>query len=230
MDWLDPRTLAVVAGFALILQAIVISYVWYFQIRDPSVGDLAVGAVLAAIGALLGASRPHLSPVLTHYGASVLLVAAHAFGVRAFGRFVGRRIPETLLIGLVVGVALINAFFFFVAPRAEIRIAIYSLAVAMNSLAIAALLIDIPRGPLRITHWPIGFLHLFHACFAILRGFTIAFEEARNDLFEPSLIQALWFLQSLTVAMLTFTGIVLMATQRISLKLEEEKASRLRAG
>jgi hypothetical protein len=221
---LDPRTLAVVAGFTLVLQTIVILYVWAFLLRDRSIGDLAIGSILAAIAAFLGVSRPHLPPVITHFAASVILITAHTFGVRAFGRFVGRPMPEGMLIGLIVAAALALAFFFFVAPRTEIRIAIYSLSIAVTSLAIAALLLDVPRGPLRITHWPIGIVHLVHACFALIRGFSILIEESRADLFEPSPIQVLWFLQSLVVALVTFTGIILMITQRIRLQLEEQKA------
>ncbi|MBM3533016.1 MAG: hypothetical protein FJX60_08285 [Alphaproteobacteria bacterium] len=220
----DPRTLAVVAGFTLILQTVVALYVWAFVIRNRSIRDLAIGVVLIAVAVTLGTSRPHLPPIVTHFGASVILVAAHTFAVRAFSRFVGRPVPDSMLIGLVAAAALALAFFFFVAPRTEVRIAIYSLAIAASSLAVAALLLDIPRGPLRITHWPIGIVHLLHACFALIRGFSIAFEEARADLFDPSLIQVLWFLQGLAVALLTFTGAILMITQRISLELEERKS------
>jgi len=227
---LDPRTLAVVAGFTLVLQTLVVLYVWLFLLRERAIGDLAIGAVLAAIAAFLGVSRPHLPPAVTHFAASVILITAHTFGARAFGRFVGRPVPERMLIGLIIVAALTLAFFFFIAPRTEIRIAVYSLSIAVTSLIIATLLIDVPRGPLRITHWPIGFAHLLHAVFALMRSFTILFEEERADIFEPSLIQVLWFLQSLVVALLTFTGIVLMITQRFSLQLEERKAGLLRDG
>jgi len=225
---LDPRTLAVVAGFTLLLQTVVVLYVWTFLMRDRSIGDLAIGAILAAFAAFLAVSRPHLPPVITHFAASVILIIAHTFGVRAFARFVGRPVAERTLIGLVAVAALALAFFFFVAPRTEIRLSIYSLSIAVTSLAIAALLLDVPRGPLRITHWPIGIVHLVHAGFALMRGFSILFEEARADLFEPSVIQVLWFLQSLVVALLTFTGMILMVTQRVSLQLEERKSDLLR--
>jgi hypothetical protein len=226
MTSLDPRSMAAAAAFALIFQALTMIYVARLQLRDRSVNDLAIGATLGAVGAILGFARPHLSPIITHWAASVVLIAAHAFGVRAFGRWVGRPVSGRLLVALVMAASLIIAFFLFVAPRYGIRIATYSLAVAVNSLAIAAFLLDVPRGPLRVTHWPIGIVHLLHGCFAIGRAFLALIETSREDVFEPSLIQSLWFLQSLIVSNLTFTGMVLMITQRISIELEREKASR----
>ncbi len=218
---LDGQTFAIAAAFICAVQALASFYVWCVQLRNRAVIELALGAAAVALGAALGASRPHLPMIATHLGASALLVAGHALGASAFSRFLGRRVPNGLLIGLTAGAILVMSFFLFVAPRTEIRIATYSLSVAVYSLIVAGLLLDVPRGPLRATHWPVGILHLIHAIFAVLQAFSVLF-ETREDVFQPGWIQALWFIQSIAVLTLTFTGLVLMVTQRISLELDRQ--------
>jgi hypothetical protein len=213
----DPRTVAFCATFAAVFQAAAMFYVWRTQLRERAVLELAISFSLIAVGASLGIARPHLPPALTHLAASTILIAGHAVGARAFGRFLGRPVPTLLLVGLVVAAGAVIAFFLFAAPRTDIRIATYSLAVAVSSLLIAGLLLDVPRGPLRTTHWPLGLLHLLHAGFALLRAFSVLIESSREDIFEPSVIQSLWFLQSLTILVLTFTFVVLIVSQRIAL-------------
>ena len=113
-------------------------------------------------------------------------------------------------------------FFLFVAPRIDVRLASYSLAVALFSLITATMLLDVPKGPLRVTHWPVGILHLIHGALALARSFSVLIEPPRADVFEPSIIQALWFAQSLVIVNLTFTGVILMVTQRIRLGLDRQ--------
>jgi len=218
---LDGQSFAVAAAFICAVQALASFYVWYVQLRDRSVIQLALSAAIVAVGAMLGASRPHLPLILTHLTASACLVIGHALGASAFARFLGRRVPLTVLVGLSVVAIAFMTFFLLVAPRTEIRIAIYSLSVAAYSLIIAGLLLDVPRGPLRATHWPVGILYLIHAVFAVLQAFSVLV-QARDDIFAPGWIQALWFIQSIAVVTLTFTGLVLMATQRISLELDQQ--------
>lgn len=218
---LDGQTFAIAAAFICAIQALASFYVWLVQLRDRAVIQLSLSAAAAAAGAILGASRPHLSMILTHLTASALLIIGHALGASAFARFLGRRVPVSLLVGLSVASIAIMTFFLFVAPRTEIRIAIYSLSVAFYSLLIAGLLLDVPRGPLRATHWPVGILHLVHAVFAVVQAFSVLV-HARDDVFAPGWIQALWFTQSIAVVTLTFTGLVLMVTQRISLELDRQ--------
>lgn len=218
---LDGPTFAFAAAFICAVQALASFYVWLVQLRDRAVIELTLSATAVAIGAFLGASRPYLPMVLTHLTASALLVIGHALGASAFARFLGRRVPLSVLVGLSAAALLFMTFFLFVAPRTEIRIAIYSLSVATYSLIIAGLLLDVPRGPLRATHWPVGILHLVHAVFAVIQAFSVLV-QAREDVFAPGWIQALWFVQSIAVVTLTFTGLVLMVTQRISLELDRQ--------
>jgi diguanylate cyclase (GGDEF)-like protein len=218
---LDGHSFAVAAAFICAVQALASFYVWHVQLRDRAVIQLALSAAIIAMGAALGASRPHLPLVLTHLTASACLVIGHALGASAFARFLGRRVPLTVLVGLSVAAVAFMTFFLFVAPRTEIRIAIYSLSVAAYSLIIAGLLLDVPRGPLRTTHWPVGILYLVHAVFALVQAFSVLI-QARDDIFAPGWIQALWFIQSIAVVTLTFTGLVLMATQRISIELDRQ--------
>lgn len=219
---LDPRTFAIAAGFAAAIQALAILYVWRIQLRDRAVLELAGAAGLAAIGAILGVSRPHLHPFFSHACASAALILGYALGAFAFGRFLGRRVPPSLLLVVAVLAIAVNLFFLFAAPRTEIRIAGYSLAVACYSLITAGLLLDVPKGPLRLTHWPVGILHLIHGALAIARAFSVLIEAPRADVFEPSLIQTLWFAQSLVIVNLTFIGVMLMVAQRLRLGLDRQ--------
>ncbi len=217
---LDPRTFAIAAGFAAAIQAGAILYVWRVLLRDHAILQLAGATALAAIGAMIGLSRPHLHPLLTHFLANITIISGHALGAFACGRFLGRRVPPSLLIGIVVLAGLVTLFFLVVAPRIDIRLATYSLAVGFYSLIISMMLLDVPRGPLRVTHWPVGILYLMHGVFALLRAFSVLVEPPRSDVFEPSVIQTLWFAQSLAIVNLTFIGVVLMVTQRLRLEID----------
>ena len=214
---LDPRTIAVSAGFAAAVQALAILYVWSALLRERAIIELSGAAALAALGAVLGLSRPHLHPFVTHVCANIAIISGHALGAFAFGRFLGRRVPPMLMIGVVLLATVVTVFFMFVAPRFDVRVATFSLAVAFYSLVVATLLLDVPRGPLRITHWPVGILHLVHGALALARGFSVLLEAPRTDVFEPSVIQMLWFAQSMIIVELTFTGVILMITQRLRL-------------
>ena len=217
---LDPRTFAIAAGVAAAIQAGAILYVWRVLRRDHALLPLAGATALAAIGAMIGLSRPHLHPLLTHFLANITIISGHALGAFACGRFLGRRVPPSLLIGIVVLAGLVTLFFLVVAPRIDIRLATYSLAVGFYSLIISMMLLDVPRGPLRVTHWPVGILYLMHGVFALLRAFSVLVEPPRSDVFEPSVIQTLWFAQSLAIVNLTFIGVVLMVTQRLRLEID----------
>lgn len=217
---LDPRTFAFAAGFAAAIQAVAIFYVWRIMLRDRAVFQLGCAAGLAALGAVFALSRPHLHPLLTHFLATITLVSGHALGAFAFGRFLERRVPPSLLIGIVALAALVTLFFLVVAPRIDIRIAAFSLSVGFYSLIISMMLLDVPSGPLRVTHWPVGILYLIHGAFALLRAFSVLAEPPRSDVFEPSVVQSLWFAQSLAIVNLTFIGVVLMVTQRVRLGID----------
>ena len=221
-ELLDPRSFAITAGFAAAVQALAIVYVWSVLLRDRALLWLAGSSALAALAAILGVSRPHLHPILTHAGATIALISGHALAAYAFARFLGRRLPLVLPIGVVVLTTIVVLFFLFVAPRIDIRLASYSLAVALFSLITATMLLDVPKGPLRLTHWPVGILHLIHGALALVRSFSVLIEPPRADVFEPSIIQTLWFAQSLVIVNLTFTGVILMVTQRIRLGLDRQ--------
>ena len=78
---LDGHSFAVAAAFICAVQALASFYVWRVQLRDCSVIQLALSAAIIAIGATLGASRPHLPLVLTHLTASACLVVGHALEI-----------------------------------------------------------------------------------------------------------------------------------------------------
>jgi diguanylate cyclase (GGDEF)-like protein len=219
---LDPRTLAAAAAIATIVQVVAMFYVWRIQFRDRAVAELTLAALLVVCAAGLALSRPLLPPILTHVLSVAGLIAGHALGVLAIRRFVGRRTPPWFVIGLPAVCGVLVAWFLFVDPRLDIRIAVYTLAASTTSALIAWSLLDVPPGPLRATHWPVGFLHLASASLGIIRFFVVLAHESQEDVFAPSLLSSLWFLQALVVVNLTFTGVILMITQRLRLELDRQ--------
>lgn len=219
---LDPRTLAAAAAIATIVQVVAMFYVWRIQFRDRAVAELTLAALLVVCAAGLALSRPLLPPVMTHVVAVAGLIAGHTLGVLAIRRFVGKRTPIWFVIALPAIGGVLAAWFLFVDPRLDIRIAVYTLASSLTSALIAWTLLDIPPGPLRATHWPVGFLHLASGSLGIVRFFAVLAYEPQEDVFAPNLISSLWFLQALVVVNLTFTGVILMITQRLSLELDRQ--------
>jgi diguanylate cyclase (GGDEF)-like protein len=219
---LDPRTLAAAAAFATIVQVVAMLYVWRIQFRERAVAELTLAALVVVCSAGLALSRPHLPPAITHAAAIGGLIFGHFLGVLAIRRFVGKPFSLWFVIGLPALSGLLATWFLLVDPRLDMRIAIYTLAVTAASLLIAWTLLDVPRGPLRATHWPVGVIHLISAALGIARFFAVLTGDLKDDVFAPSLLSSLWFLQALVVVNLTFTGVILMITQRLRLELDRQ--------
>jgi len=219
---LDPRTLAAAAAFATVVQVVAMAYVWRIQFRDRAVAELTLALLLVVCSAGLALSRPHLPVVLTHAGAIAGLIAGHWLAALAIRRFVGKQLSLWLVIGLPVVSGALATWFLLVEPRLDMRIAVYAAAAALASLVISWTLLDVPRGPLRATHWPVGVIHAISAALGIWRLFAALTGELQDDIFAPNLLSSLWFLQALVLVNLTFTGVILMITQRLRLELDRQ--------
>ena len=206
------------------------AYVWYAQFRDRAVAELAVGSLATAIGALLALSRPALSPIITHVIANMLLIGGQTLIAFALGRFLGRRVPLTLVVGVPILAGILIAAFLYVEERQDIRITVYSVGIAIASGVSAVLLLDVPRGPLRITHWPLGGLYLLQAVLALVRGVWVLVDEPSPSLFETNRLQVTWFSQAVIFVNATFIGLVLVITQRPRLELDRQASYDLLTG
>lgn len=215
-------TLAAAVATAVALQAIALVFVWFAQFRDRAVAELAVGAIVTAIGALLALSRPTLHPIVTHVVATALVVGGQTLVAFALGRFVGRGISPVLVWGLPVLVGALIAYFLFVTPRQDIRIAVYSFGVVIASTISARVLLDVPRGPLRLTHRPTGILFLLQAVLGLARGIWVLADGASDSLFDSSPFQIAWFYQAVVLVNAIFIGLVLVITQRPRLELDRQ--------
>jgi len=219
---LDPRTLVVAAIVANVLQAVAMGYVWYAQFRQREVARLAVGSALIAVGAALATTRPQIHPLLSHVGAITAIIAGQMIITEAIGRLVGWRLPRRLVVAVPAAVAILNAFFLFVEPRFEARIAVYSVAVAGASAISAAMLFSVPRGPLRATHWPLATVMALQAAFSAARAILVLVDPPSEELFEPTMLKTVWFIQSVVVINLIFVGLILIITQRPRLELDRQ--------
>lgn len=227
---LHVPTLVAAAIVATILQAIAIAYVWYVQFRDRAVAELAVGTIATAVGAILALSRPALHPIVTHIIANMLIVGGQTFATFAIGRFIGRRVLPAFVVGVPVLVGALIAGFLYIEDRQDIRIAVYAAGIALATGTAAVLLLDVPPGPLRITHWPLGGLYLLQAALVSARGIWVLFEGPSASLFENNRMQELWFSQALIFVNATFIGLVLVITQRPRLELDRPASYDLLTG
>ncbi len=168
---LHVPTLVAAAIVATILQAVAIAYVWYVQFRDRAVAELAVGTIATAVGAILALSRPALHPIVTHIIANMLIVGGRTFATFALGRFIGRRVSPAFVVGVPIMVGILISTFHYIEDRQDIRIAVYAVGIALATGTAAAMLLDVPSGPLRITHWPLGGLYLLQAVIFVNAAF-----------------------------------------------------------
>jgi diguanylate cyclase (GGDEF)-like protein len=220
---LHAATLALAAIVAAALQAVAMFYIWFAQFRDRAVVELGIGSAVTALGVALAFSRPHLNPLMTHVVANMLITGGQAYIAFAVGRFVGKRVPPLLVLAVPVAVGAAIAYYLYVETRLDVRIAAYSLGVAVASGVTAALLlVGIPRGPLRLTHWPVGLLYLLQALLAIMRTVWVMTDNPGQELFENDRLQVMWFSQAIIFVNLTFLGLTLMITQRPRLDLDRQ--------
>ena len=227
---LHVPTLVAAAIVATILQAVAIAYVWYVQFRDRAVAELAVGTIATAVGAILALSRPALPPIVTHVIANMLIVGGQTFATFALGRFIGRRVPPTFVVGVPIMVGILIASFLYIEDRQDVRIAVYAAGIALATGTAAVLLLDVPPGPLRITHWPLGGLYLAQAALVSARGVWVLVEGPSESLFENNRMQELWFSQAVIFVNAAFIGLVLVITQRPRLELDRQASYDLLTG
>jgi diguanylate cyclase (GGDEF)-like protein len=205
-----------------VLQAISLGYVWYVQFRDREVAELAVGSAVTALGVGLAFSRPHLHPLLTHVVANMLIVGGQMLIAFAIGRFVDRRVPPWLVVAVPVAAGILIGVFTFIEPRFDVRVAAYSVSIAIASGITAALLIDVPRGAQRSTRWPLGCLYLVQSILAAGRAMWVFVGQPPEALFESARLQTVWFTHAFVLTNLILAGLVLMITQRPRLELNRQ--------
>jgi diguanylate cyclase (GGDEF)-like protein len=205
------------------LQALAFAYVWFGHFRERAVAELFLGSAATVLGVALAYSRPHLDPILTHVLANMLITGGQTLHAFAIGRFIGRPLPGAVVVAIPVAVGIAIAYFLYVQPRLDIRIAVYSLGVAAASGITAALLLGTtPRGPLRNTHWPVGALFLLQGVLAVVRTAWVLVDTPSQDLFENARLQVMWFSQAIILINLSTLGLCLMITQRPRLDLDRQ--------
>ena len=192
--------------------------------------ELAVGTIATAVGAILALSRPALHPIVTHIIANMLIVGGRTFATFALGRFIGRRVSPAFVVGVPIMVDILISTFHYIEDRQDIRIAVYAAGIALATGTAAAMLLDVPSGPLRITHWPLGGLYLLQAVLASARGIWVLVEGPSESLFENNRMQELWFSQAVIFVNAAFIGMVMVITQRPRLELDRQASYDLLAG
>lgn len=195
-------------------------HLWRTQFRTRAVGELAAGSVATMFGVILAFSRPHLPEILSHVSANMLMTGGQALVALGIGRFVGHRVPLALVAGIPICVGATVAWFSFVDQRLDIRIAAYSLAMAVTSVTTASVLLRVPRGPLRATHWPLGALYLVQGMLALSRAAWVLRNEPSHDLFQNIPMHVLWFSQAVVFINIACMGLVVIITQRLRLELD----------
>jgi len=211
---LDNRTLLLVVCFAGALQTVALFYVWRGQLRERSVGLLALGFALITVGSLLQAARPMLHPILTIVAGNAGLIGGQALLSLAICAFTGRALSATFPVWLAAFTAGIFAVFTFASPDIGIRIVIAALLVGLSLLPGILALFLAPPGPLRRTYWPVGGLLLLHSVFALARGAATAIGGAPADFFAGSTVTSAWLLESFAMINLVALGLILMIGQR----------------
>ena len=149
---LDNRTLLLVVCFAGALQTVALFYVWRVQLRERSVGLLALGFALITVGTLLQAARPMLHPILTIVVGNAGLIGGQALLSLSICAFTGRALSATFPVWLAAFTAGIFAVFTFASPDIGIRIVIAALLVGLSLLPGILALLFAPPGPLRRTY------------------------------------------------------------------------------
>jgi diguanylate cyclase (GGDEF)-like protein len=219
---LDNRTLLIVVAFAAAVQTAALLYVWRMQLRERSVGLMALGFSLVTLGVVLIAARPALPVFLTIVVGNTAIIVGQAMNSLAIGNFAGRRISYAFPASLGIVTAALMAVFSYALPSIGTRIVLISILVPVSLWPAVSALLTAPPGPWRRTYWPLAGVFIFHGAFALGRGLASLIGGSVAELFAGSVLTALWFLESFAAVNLVALGLILMISQRLQLELDRQ--------
>jgi diguanylate cyclase (GGDEF)-like protein len=192
------------------------------QLRERSVGLMALGFGLVTLGVVMIAARPALPPLLTIVAGNTAVIVGQAINSLAIGNFAGRRVSFAFPAWLGVVSAVLMAVFTFALPSIGTRIVLISILVPVSLWPSISALLSAPPGPWRRTYWPLAGVFIFHAAFAFSRGLASLIGGPVGDLFAGSVLTAIWFLESFAAVNLVALGLILMISQRLQLELDRQ--------
>jgi diguanylate cyclase (GGDEF)-like protein len=209
---LDFRTLLVVFALIRILQAIGLVYVWRIHSNYVPARNWAVGSILIAAAALLGAPHGELSASWVLIAAQVLVFS----GIFAFNSGIVQacmgNVPWRAGAALMVAALLGQTWFTIGAPSVGARVMILvCVIVASNGYATACAL-RAPRGPLRGTQLLIAALLILQATAALIGAIGVQIEAPA--MLKPTAAQVLFILAATATTFLLALALAVLTNQR----------------
>lgn len=218
---LDTRTLIFMIAILAAMQAVAMLYVWRVHWRQRPLAWWSFGATALALGTGFLVPRDIWPDFITITLANLLVLLGIWMLYIGFQLSLDRTPPwGPSVLTLVAGY---SGFLYwaYVTPSITERVLLVTIIIAGYSLSIAWELALAPPSPLTRTRRVLAVITLIHGMFALARGITAALGSDVTGLFDPSLVQTAYFVESLIAQTLLNFGCLLLTSESLQASLEK---------
>ena len=208
-----------VTGVCVML-SITMALIWITRKTYPGFGFWTAGTAASAAGFLLISLRGMIPVLFTIVLANVFVIVAAALyleGTRRFRDVAGHR---TLSFSVVIGYALLIAYFTYVDNDTGMRIILLSLLLALFYGAGAWELIGNAPPHQRFPYLFTGSLFGLYGLFLLIRAVITALDPGPHDLYTPTIMQVATFLISVFLGVAWNFGFVMLNSERLEIDLK----------
>ena len=216
---IDVRTLFIVHSIVSLSLGGLMAVFWWTHRSMSGLGLWALGSLLTGLAILGGALRGVLSDLLSVIVANALSfvgIAAYLNGIRLFS---GRQARWLGVAAVIAPLMVFMAYRTYVVDDILARIVAASAAVSAGCFLCARELARSARD-LRGTAVPAAVLFATVGTTLAVRAASMALFPPEPDLFAPTIAQTVHFMISLVASILMAVALLMMATQRLQLRLE----------
>lgn len=226
---IDIRTVTIIAIAIAAIESLTMLFVWSTRRTYPGFGLWTAGSATFAVAFTMLSLRGLIPDFFSMVVANALIVTAVALIHEGVLRFREFRSHKYVCVALVALMAVLLFYFRFIDNNIWIRIIIASglLAIIFGLLSLA-LFYNIPHAQ-RATYGLAGGIFGSYALFMLIRGVVVAMMPPTQDMFAPSIIQALTFALPIFLSMGWTFCFLILNSERLEVELRQEVADRLAA-
>ena len=221
---IDLRTIVLMLGVTHLIQVIV----FYFQYKSKNsykgVGWWLLWSIaeVFGFGIMLFRDNPDWLPLVIIIQNTMIIIGT-VFLNFGINQFTGKSLNFKLLIPLSLVYLCGLLFFLLIIDNIQVRSILINITIAIISYMTAYSLFTVKnRGIIASSHFNASVLVIHGSIFAF-RTIMIAQGTSVNDLFTPTLFNAIPFLDALIVSLLLTFGLIIMLHQRLSGEMMEAR-------
>lgn len=214
---IDIRTLTLIVGIANIVQFIAVLVQYLISKTYKGVGWWLLGFALIAPAFIFYLFRDYISsPFVAILLPNILMIGGAVAQYVGVSRFVGRR--ENFWIIIPTSILFLSGYTYYTyfVNDINIRSVIFSLTAALFVLSIAVTLFRYKSPLIKESANFVAFVFFFHTIFLLFRTASLITFSPINNMFAPSTMQTILFVDAFVHGVLVTFGLIIMVNQRLS--------------